>query len=189
MPGQVISTQKENGHSEAASGTSVHPEQEQLDLEQLARDQIAKQIIAKFKGHGLARLVEAILQAQGYTTFLSPEGPDGGVDILASAGPLGFSQPRICVQVKSSDSPVDTPTLNQFVGTMQNVHADQGLLVSWGGFKTSVIRELPRQFFRVRMWDQKELISELFAHYEQLDEDIRTELPLKRIWTMAAEQE
>ena len=189
MPVQVASPQNASDHSESSSGTPVHPEQERLDLEQLARDQIAKQIIAKFKGHGLARLVEAILQAQGYTTFLSPEGPDGGVDILASAGPLGFGQPRICVQVKSSDSPVDTPTLNQLVGTMQNVHADQGLLVSWGGFKASVLRELPRQFFRVRLWDQKELISELFAHYERLDEDIRTELPLKRIWTMAVEEE
>ncbi len=60
---------------------------EGIDLEQLARDQIAKFIIRKYKGHGMARLVEAILNAQGYTTFLSPEGPDKGIDILASTGP------------------------------------------------------------------------------------------------------
>ena len=47
-----------------------------IDLERLARDQIAKHIVAKFKGHGMARLVEAILKSQGYTTYLSPEGPD-----------------------------------------------------------------------------------------------------------------
>jgi restriction system protein len=51
------------------------------------------------------------------------------------------------------------------------------------------MKELPRQFFRVRMWDQKELISELFAHYENLDEDIRTELPLKKIWAMATDED
>src|SRR5205807_2180081 len=61
-----------------------------VDLEELARDQIARLIIQKFKGHGLTRLVEAILQAQGYTTHRSPEGPDKGVDLLAAPAPLGF---------------------------------------------------------------------------------------------------
>jgi len=32
------------------------------DLEEAARDQIAQLIAARFKGHGLARLVEAILK-------------------------------------------------------------------------------------------------------------------------------
>ena len=43
-----------------------------VDLEQLGRDQIAKAIIQRFKGHGMASLVDAILKAQGYTTFVSP---------------------------------------------------------------------------------------------------------------------
>jgi restriction system protein len=74
----------------------------------------------------------AVLQAQRYTTYLSAPGPDKGIDILASPGPLGFGRPRICVQVKSGDAPVDLPTLNQLIGAMQNVQADQGLLVSLG---------------------------------------------------------
>lgn len=49
----------------------------------MARDQIARLIIAQFKGHGLAKLVDALLRAQGYTTYMSPEGPDEGIDILA----------------------------------------------------------------------------------------------------------
>ncbi|MCP4713385.1 MAG: restriction endonuclease [Planctomycetes bacterium] len=155
------------------------------DLEELAQDQIAKLIIAKFKGHGMARLVDGILKAQGYTTYLSPEGPDKGVDILAAAGPLGFGEPRICVQVKSGDGTLDRPTLDQLIGTMQNVQAHQGLLVSWGGFKSSVDKEEASQFFRVRLWDQKELISQLLEHYDKLDDDLRADLPLKRIWTVA----
>ena len=75
------------------------------DLEQFSLDHIAKVIIRKYKGHGLERLVESILKAQGYTTYRSPAGPDRGVDILAAPGPLGFGRPRICVQVKSTDSP------------------------------------------------------------------------------------
>lgn len=72
-----------------------------VDLEEQALDQIRKMIESKFKGHNLARLVEAILNIQGYQTWRAPEGPDGGVDILAGYGPMGFEQPRICVQVKS----------------------------------------------------------------------------------------
>ena len=158
---------------------------EEVDLETAARDQLAKLIIKKFKGHGLERLVEGVLKAQGYTTYRSPIGPDKGVDLLAAPGPLGFGHPRICVQVKSTDGPVDAPTLNQLIGTMQNVHADQGLLVSWGGFKTSVDREVPAQFFRVRLWDQKTLIEQLLAHYDKLDADLRAELPLKQIWVIS----
>lgn len=52
-----------------------------IDLEELARDQIAKLIVSRFKGHGMANLVDAILRAQGFTTPVSPEGPDKGVDI------------------------------------------------------------------------------------------------------------
>jgi restriction system protein len=161
----------------------------ETDIEELGRDQIAKFITRKFKGHGLTRLVEAVLQAQGYTTYRSPEGADGGVDILASPGGLGFGHPRICVQVKSQDSPIDRPTLDQLIGTMQKVGAEQGLLVSWGGFKTSVDRETPTQFFRVRLWNQVSLIQEIIANYERLDEDIKAELPLKRVWTLAAEMQ
>ncbi len=159
------------------------------DLEQLARDQIAKFLIRKYKGHGMARIIDAILKAQGYTTYRSPEGPDKGVDILAAPEPLGFGKPRLCVQVKTGDTPVDRPTLDQLLGAMQNFNAEQGLLVSWGGFKISVDKEIPHQFFRVRLWDQDSIIQELMRVYDRLDEDIRAELPLKRVWTLALPEE
>ena len=160
-----------------------------VDYERLAKDQIAKLITQKFKGHRLAHLVGAILRAQGYTVFVSSEGPDNGIDILAAPGALGFGTPRICVQVKSGDAPVDVPTLNQLIGAMQNVKADQGLLVSWGGFKASVDKQVPAQFFKVRLWDQEALLDELLTHYERLDEELRTEFALKRIWAIAATED
>jgi restriction system protein len=161
---------------------------EEVDLEQLARDQIARLIIQRFKGHGMERLVEALLKAQGYTTYRSPIGADKGVDLLAAPGALGFDHPRICVQVKSG-GPVDHPTLSQLLGTMHSVQADQGLLVSWGGFKQSVEKETAQHFFRVRLWNQDNLISQILEHYDRLDEEIRAELPLKRIWMVAAQEE
>jgi restriction system protein len=173
------------------NGGEVAPDDQgiDVDLEQLARDQVAKLIGRRFKGHELTHLVDAVLRAQNYTTFVSPVGPDKGIDILAAPGPLGFGHPRICVQVKSQDSPIDSPTLHQLIGSMQNVQADQGLLVAWGGFKGSVDQETPTQFFRVRLWDQRDLIEQLLQYYDALDADIRAELPLKRIWSVAREEE
>lgn len=155
------------------------------DIAQAARDQIAKVISARLKGHGLERLVDAVLRAQGYATHHSPEGPDKGIDILAAPGPMGFAEPRICVQVKSGDTPLDRPTLDQLIGVMQNVQATNGLLVSWGGFKSSVDKEIATQFFRVRLWDQDDLIDQVLTHYDKLDEEIRLELPLRRIWVVS----
>lgn len=158
----------------------------EFDLEQIARDQIARTIYAQFKGHGLEALVEAILKAQGFTTHHTNKGADGGIDILAAPDTLGFGQPRICVQVKSQDSPLERPVLDQLVGTMQHVGAEQGLLVCWGGFKKTIMAELPRLFFKVRLWDQNDLIDQFLTFYDKLDEDLRAEIPLKRVWTVAS---
>lgn len=155
-----------------------------VDLEQTAYDQISRLILAQFKGHGLADLVGAILEAQNYVVHQPPPGPDHGVDLLASSGALGFGEPRICVQVKCTDSPIERVVLDQLIGTMKNFNAQFGLLVSWGGFKQSVERERANQFFRVRLWNRDDFIDQLLAHYDQLDEELRSRLPLKRIWTV-----
>lgn len=160
-----------------------------FDLEQIARDQIARLIFSKFNGHKMEDLVEAVLKAQGFTTHHSDKGPDGGSDILAAPDTLGFGRPRICVQVKSQDTPIERVILDQLVGTMQHVGADQGLLVSWGGFKKTVLAELPRLFFKVRLWDQNDLIDQFLLNYDTLDEDLRAEVPLKRIWTVTTADE
>lgn len=180
-------TQPTAAAKEQSNGLAT--EDAEVDLEEVGRDAIAKVITQKFKGHGMARLVEAILKAQGFTTYLSPEGPDKGVDILAAGGAFGFDRPRICVQVKSGDAPSDRPEFTQLIGAMQGVSADQGLFVSWSGFKATVLKELPTQFFKVRIWNRDDLIEQLLENYDKIDQDIRAELPLKRIWTVANPEE
>lgn len=153
-------------------------------MELLSLDTISEYIIRNFKGHGLARIVEEILKAKGFTVFRSPKGADHGVDLLASSGSLGFSSPKICVQVKSTGDAVERVVLDQLIGTMANVGAEYGLLVSWGGFKSSIIRDIPMQFFKVRLWSRIEIINEFLQHYEQMDDEIKQEIPLKRIWVL-----
>ena len=180
-PEDIVSITNTNNSASDASLTST----ETTDLEEAARDQIARLIEARFKGHGLTRLVESILKAQGYVTYRSPEGTDGGADILAGTGTLGFGSPRLCVEVKSESSPIDRPTVDKLLGAVNNFRAQEGLFVSWSGYKSNVQKELAKSYFQVRLWSQKELFDALFANYDKLDEDIKAELPLKRIWSVA----
>lgn len=61
--------------------------------------------------------------------------------------------------------------------------------MSRGGFQSSVDKEEAAQFFRVRLWDQGTLIDEILKSYDSLDPDLRAELPLKRMWTVAREDD
>lgn len=170
---------------QTGGGSENTEEPTNANLEELAADGIERMIEARLKGHGLASLVEAILQAEGYTTYRSPEGADGGADILAGGGELGFGKPKICVEVKSGSDPIDRPTVDKLIGAGQKFGAETCLFVSWAGFKPNVQKELARDFFRVRLWSRKELLEKLFTHYDQLPEEIRLVLPLKRVWMVA----
>ena len=160
-----------------------------FDIEQYSKDQISKFINQKYKGHGLAHLVGAILQAQGYQIRVSPEGPDGGVDIIAGKGTLGFEPPRLAVQVKSTDTPIDVSVLRELQGVLNTFGADLGLIVAWGGYKASVEREAARHFFKIRLWDADDLVSMVQEYYEKLPADFQAEIPLKQIWTLVQEEE
>lgn len=181
VPDAIAGELKEDGVSGEESPYS--------DIEQLTRDQIREYISQKFKGHKLENLVAAILTAQGYHVKLSPEGPDGGVDIIAGRGPLGFDAPRLAVQIKSQDAPIDIKVFHELQGVIKNFGAEQGLLVAWAGYKSSVARESLRHFFEIRLWDAEDLVRMIQTHYEELPDDIQAELPLKRIWALVLEEE
>lgn len=116
-----------------------------------------------------------------------PPGKDGGVDILAGRGSLGLDSPRLCVQVKSGSETSDVNVLRALQGTMHNVKADNGLLVSWGGVTQDVDREARQSYFTVRIWRSSDLIDAALRNYERLSGEIRNDLPLKRTWTLVLE--
>lgn len=159
----------------------------QPDLEQAAHDQIVAHIQSRFSGHALSRLVEAVLNAEGWVTQLSPPGPDGGVDILAGRGSLGLDQPRLCVQVKSQPSPVDVTVYRTLQGSMQSFKAEQGLLVAWGGYNKAVQSESKQGYFAVRLWESRDLVEAIYRNYERLPAEIQADLPLKRVWVLVNE--
>ena len=155
-----------------------------LDLEQEIRDRIIGRIRQRYQRHDLETLVDEILKVEGYVTLKTEAGADGGADILAGSGALGFDSPKLCVQVKSSAENVGIADYNRLQGTLDTFDADYGLLVSSTGFTREVIRENRRGFFKVRLWGPDELVEKLVETYERLPQSIRSDIPLenKLVW-------
>jgi restriction system protein len=190
---QVLKGGTDPGHTAAREDVEIGESGDadvitRLDIAQAAHDEIIKFVRTRYAGHEMARLVEAIIQAEGFFTVRSTPGPDGGADILAARGVFGLDVPALCVQVKATESPADVTVFRALQGTMTTFQASQGLLVCWGGFTQPVKTEARQHTFRIRLWDQSDLVNAVYRTYERLPEEIQAELPLKRVWTLVREE-
>ena len=184
----IAGKRKPKIQSKTDSTIAATEEDETFDLAQIARQQVSDLIGRKFKGHRMENLVAAVLTAQGFEVRVNKKiGADGGADILAGGGPMGFDEPRLCVQVKSTDTAIGSKDYDELKGVMQKFGAVHGLFVSWGGFKGSVEDEAKRDFFSIRLWNAEKLISEIQEVYSNLPTDLRSELPMQQIWMLMDE--
>jgi restriction system protein len=167
-----------------ASEQAVDEPELSANIEEVALDQITAKVSEEFAGHGLAALVAAVLEAEGYRCTVSPPGPDGGVDISAGRGPLGLDSPRLLVQVKSGGQ-IGAPVVSQLHGVMSTYGADQGLLVAWGGLSKPAREALKNQQLRVRVWEAADVIDAVLRTYDRLPEEMRTAVPLRRVWMLS----
>ena len=166
--------------------------EEQLtpDLVQLAQDGISDFIGRKFRGHRMEDLVAEVLEAQGFEVRRNTsKGRDGGVDILAGKGSMGFDKPLLAVQVKSGDSPIDSNDYSRLKGVLPDFGATHGLFVSWGGFNSAVEKDAKKDFFKIRLWNAEDLVREIQNVYPNLPEAIQAELPMKQIWVLIDEMD
>lgn len=184
-PGYQSDTDKAPKNEPVAVDDELAP----YNFAEAAHDEIVARIQSRFQGHALAQLVEAVLMADGWTTKLSPPGPDGGVDILAGRGSLGLDAPHLCVQVKSQNSPADVTIYRTLQGAMQSFKAEQGLIVCWGGYNKVVLNEAKQAHFRLRLWDSRDLVTAIYRTYEKLPKEIQADLPLKQVWMLVRDED
>ena len=182
-PGARAETLQTEEATEAQAGAATG----ELDLERAALDKIQSFIAQQFAGHRLAQLVAAVLAAEDFTCQVADPGPDGGIDIYAGRGALGLDSPKLIVQVKSSPTPVDAKVVRELHGVLSTNGADQALLVAWGGVNKVAKQELRSQFFKVRVWSADDLLKAIIRTYPTLQDELRTDLPLKQIWTLVEE--
>ncbi len=93
------------------------------------------------------------------------------------------------MQVKSGAGATDAPTLQQLKGAMNDFDATHGLFVSWGGFTAAALKASRKSFFSVQLWGSDQVIQHLTDCYDNLTDEIKSEIPLKRIWALMPDSE
>lgn len=151
------------------------------DIEQQTADFIIKAIAKELKGKALEYFVAHLLQRMGYRTRVSPEGTDGGIDIIAHRDELGFEPPIIKVQVKSSEGNVGAPEVQALNGNVRENNGEYGLLVTIAGFTADAKRFANAQT-NLRLVDGDELVKLILQHYDNFDAQYKALIPLKRIF-------
>ena len=138
------------------------------DIEQTTSDFILKQLAQEFKGHPFEDFIAHLLETMGYRTRISPEGADGGIDIIAHKDELGFEPPIIKVQVKSSEGSIGAPAVQALYGNIDGGNNEFGLFVALGTF-TPPARTFARSKSNLRLIDGLELVELVLQHYEQFE--------------------
>jgi len=153
------------------------------DIGQNTRDFVYKQLAQHLKGYGFQSFVANLLTTMGYRTLESPEGTEGGVDIIAHKDELKLEPPIVKVQVKSREGPVGAPEVQQLFGNVSQ--GEVGLLVTLGSFSRQAT-EFAKTRSNLRLINGDELLDFVLSHYEQLDPKYKRLLPLKKVYVPEA---
>lgn len=142
--------------------------------------ELIKDRVSALEWDDMEELVAGLLRAMGYHARVTPKGPDGGRDVIASPDALGLETPRIIAEVKHRRGAMGAPQLRSFIGGLRS--GDRGLYVSTGGFTKEARYEADRSNVPIRLLDLDGFARLYAEFYERSDEDTRSILPLVRIW-------
>ena len=148
-------------------------------IEENTRDFIYKKLSKELKGHPFEYFVAHLLNLIGYKTRVSPEGGDGGIDVLAFKDELGIEPPIIKVQVKSEDGNVTPDKVQALYGNVES--GEYGLFITLGSYSKNAM-SFAKSKSNLRLIDGDELIDLILSHYEQLDSKYKAMLPLKNVY-------
>jgi restriction system protein len=149
------------------------------DVSARANELIAD-LISRLDPYDFQDLVAALLRAMGFWAVSSPPGRDMGIDIVAHPDALGFDRPRIKVQVKHQKASTGGPEMRSFLGVLRG--GDSGLYVSTGGFTSDARLEAERSREPVTLLDRDDFIRLLLEHYEELEPEHKSKVPLRKVW-------
>lgn len=144
-----------------------------------------EEYIQAINPYDLQKLVAALLRAMGYhIAWISPPGPDKGIDILAHNDPLGTSAPRIKVQVKRRSDKVNVDGLRAFMALLGE--QDVGIFVCTGGFTSDAQTEArTKETRKLTLIDLEKLVELWIENYDKVTESDKRLLPLKPIHYLA----
>jgi len=165
-------------------GPEITPAEEQLeaivkDEFQKARELIKDKVLS-LKWDDTQRLIAGILQAMGYKSRISPQGPDRGRDVEASPDGLGLNDPHIVVEVKHRQGQTGAHDVRSFIAGLRLGH--KGLYVSTGGFTKEAKYEADRANIPLTLIDLDGLVDLIIQYYDNFSAETRHLLPLTKIY-------
>ena len=169
------------------SPTTEAPESAEREpsLDSLIADRVIRRVREAFPGADLACLVSSILGGYGYTVAsVSPSDEENRVHILAGRGDMGFDGPGLLAHLHLGDEPASAEDCHRLRESARAVGAQRSLLVSMSGFSDSARRENARSFFTARLWDARDVVSNLIENYERLPAPVRAAVPMQTRWTL-----
>jgi len=144
-----------------------------------------EEYLEQMSPYDFQELVAGLLRGMGYfVDWVSPPGPDKGIDVIAHVDPLGVRGPRIKAQVKRRVEKVAVDGVRGFMALLGE--SDVGLFVCTGGFTREAEEEARRQEKRrIMLLDLKRLFDLWTEHYERIPELQRRLLPLRPVYYLA----
>ena len=180
-----VADAEEEFHEEIGTTERVADASSTLEeAEETAWDEIEAYVQA-INPYDLQKLVAALLRAMKYhVAWISPPGPDKGIDILAYNDPLGTSAPRIKVQVKRRADKINVDGLRAFMALLGE--QDVGIFVSTGGFTSGAEMEArTKETRKLTLIDLKKLVDLWIEHYNEVSESDKRLLPLRPVHYLA----
>jgi len=139
-----------------------------------------KDYLATMNPYDFQKLVAGLLKGMSYHVhWISPPGPDKGIDILAHTESLGVEGPRIKVQVKRTpESKVSAEVMRAFMSALGD--NDVGIFVASGGFTRDAEKEAREQEKRrLTLLDLEAMFDLWKEYYDEIPEEERRLLPLR----------
>jgi restriction system protein len=180
-----VADAEEEFHEEIGTTERVADASSTLEeAEETAWDEIEAYVQA-INPYDLQKLVAALLRAMKYhVAWISPPGPDKGIDIFAYNDPLGTSAPRIKVQVKRRADKINVDGLRAFMALLGE--QDVGIFVSTGGFTSGAEMEArTKETRKLTLIDLKKLVDLWIEHYNEVSESDKRLLPLRPVHYLA----
>lgn len=155
---------------EAAEGTIY------TEVYESTEDFVIRRLEKHLKGAPLERFVKDLLEAMGYRCRLTKTSGDGGVDVEAARGPLGFEPPIVKAQVKSTTHNTSDADVKHLFASVNP--GEFGLFVTLGGF-TRPAEDFARSKANLSLVGGSKLVELILEHYDQLSPSSKAIIPMK----------
>jgi restriction system protein len=152
------------------------------DAEDAARSEILD-YLAKMPPFDFQAACAKLVGALGHrVAWISPPGPDGGLDFVAYADPIGATGRRIKGQAKRQQSKQDVDDVGAFLSKLKG--DDAGVFMALGGFTKNAEVIARSDERRIVLIDGGAFVRLWIEHYARLDEEARALLRLRPIWRL-----